>query len=552
MKEYVFISKQSSLSEEVFGLEKLRELDHVTEIPFDFETTGLDVFTFTPILLGIYGNETSYVINLLTYTPEEIREALTPLLDKLWIAHNMKFDLKILLHHYGLRPRNLWCTQLASQVLYNGTELKHNLAACLERHFNVYLDKTVRDSFVDRDLSKPITLEEIEYLTGDLMYLSPLMHRQIDRAKVMDQLRCIELENKYVYVISKLELNGVTIDKKKWMENTRKYEDKLQRIEVELRNLLTDLNKKTGCLKQPKVKKPQPKNQISLFDMGAQVNTDMVAKNFNFGSTKQLKDMLKIAGADLESTNEENLTNFTLSNPEHITVPLLNKLLEHREMAKLISTYGQSFLDQLNPVTGRMHSNYNQAFTVTGRLSSSGPNLQNIPASKEIRACFVPDSPEYEFVTCDMSGQEIRIAASYSQDEMLLASLNEGLDLHSTLAQDSYRIINNNDDFVVSKKENEDLRNKHKPILFGYIYGAGPKRIGDVLKINSDTAYQVFNKLRSNLLTLDTYLEKVKKQVVRDQTVYDQSRYNRIKHYNWFVTKETPLYSMEKEGVNYA
>lgn len=552
MEDYVFISKQSSFVNEVYGLEKLRELEDAEIIPFDFETTGLDVFTLRPILLGLHGNGISYVINLLTFTEKEIKQALTPLLDKLWVAHNVKYDLKILLYHYGVRPENVWCTQLASQVLYNGTSFAHTLAACLERHFNVFLDKTVRNLFIDRDLTKEITLAEIEYLTGDLKYLVPLMERQKDVAKLLEQQNCIDLENRYVYVLAKLELNGVTIDKERWMANTIKYQEKLDIIEKELRNELTLLNQKTGCLKEPKIKKAQPKNQIAMFDMGAMVNTNVVAQRFNFGSSSQVKDALVKAGAKIDSTEEGSLNAFTNQYPEHVAIPFIKKLLEHREMAKLISTYGQTFLDKLNPVTGKMHTNYNQCFAVTGRLSSSGPNLQNIPASEEIRACFIPDSQEYDFVTCDMSGQEIRIAASYSQDAMLLASLNEGLDLHSTLAQDSFRIIKHDPELVVSQEVNSSYRKKHKPILFGYIYGAGAKRIADVLNIDMVHAAQVFAKLKLNLKTLDVYLERVKAKVLREEKVYDQSKYNRIKHYNWHVTKPTEQHNMEKEGVNFA
>lgn len=375
MENYVFISKQSSLADETFGLEKLQELHEVEEIPMDFETTGLDVFTLTPILLGIHGNGVSYVINLLTYSQKEIHDALLPLVDKLWIAHNMKYDLKILMHHYDIKPKRVWCTQLASQVLYNGTDLKHSLDALVERHFDEYLDKTQRNSFIDRDLSIPISLSEIEYLTGDLKYLSLLHKRQLLIAEKLKVQTCLDLEMEFCPVICKLELNGVTLDTAQWKKNIAKYEDELIVIEKELRKLLLDLNKKFGFLKEPKVKNAPPKEQMAMFDMGAQVSISAVLNNFNFGSAAQIKEVLKKCKVDLEDTGEGKLSRFTTDNPNNPVVPFIKKLLEFREKTKLISTYGEKFLSNVNPVTGRVHSNYSQCFTDTGRLSSSSPKI---------------------------------------------------------------------------------------------------------------------------------------------------------------------------------
>ena len=151
----------------------------------------------------------------------------------------------------------------------------------------------------------------------------------------------------------------------------------------------------------------------------------------------------------------------------------------------MFSTYGEKFAvkskdtntlfgdyiqksKNINATTGRIHSTYNQARTMTGRLSSSNPNMQNIPQTNNLRNCFIP-APGYIFMVIDYDRQELVILASQSKDKILLASIKEGLDLHSYLATGSYQIIDDDPELIVSKTINSKYRNAHKPVLFGWM-----------------------------------------------------------------------------------
>jgi len=221
---------------------------------------------------------------------------------------------------------------------------------------------------------------------------------------------------------------------------------------------------------------------------------------------------------------------------------LIRLILEYREMAKLVSTYGESFTKKINRNTGKVHTEYSQARTKTGRLSSSKPNLQNIPKDANIRKAFIAEE-NYIFMTIDYGSQEMKIITSLSKDEILLKAINEGLDLHTYLATNSFRIINNNPNYEISKQE----RTLHKPVLFGWLYGAGPFRIHKVLNVSINIAKLIKQKLDNALFGASTFLNKVRDAAVKNRIVFDLAKTNRRR----FFTKEIAEHSLRKQGGNF-
>lgn len=548
-----YISKQQEIGRKVYDLSILDNID-TGWIGADLETTGLDPFTLTPILLGIVSNNDYYIINLLTYSKAEIESLLLKFKDKLWIFHNAKYDIKVLKVHYNVLLENIFCTYVNHQIVYNGcTAVKHSYDAVVERLFNIKVDKTVRNSFINRDLSLPITNDEINYLVEDLKHLKPIYDREYAGLQKYQLLECSELENQFTPVLAQLELNGIKVDALKWRQNTKVYTEKVLQLESDIKKEIKNLSIIFPDLLEDKIgsKKKVANNQLSMFSTKEVVNTSKVLDLINIGSSSQMVAIFKKCGINLEDSGEETLNKHLLENPNSVIRTLVELLLQHREYNKLISSFGDTFLRFINPVTKLVHCDYFQNTTATGRLSCSNPNIQQIPGIKEIRQCFIPDDDLHSFVNIDLSGQELRLAASYSKDKILLASFNEGLDLHSYLAQGSFRIIENNNNLIVSKSENKDKRNAHKPIIFGALYGAGVNRISDVLNIPKEVATKVYNNLKLSLPDLFKYQDVVKKQSLKTKTIRCGSYINRVKRFNYLSNNETEDYKIEKESCNF-
>lgn len=566
--EFKLISRQTHLNEPVYDLSVLELAEDYDVISFDGENTGLDVFTLKPILLGfsvgggldenkkVMDADYSFIIDLLTYGIDEVREALAPLVKKKWIIHNAVYDYMVMQHHFGIKLPDVHCTMVCSQVLYNGSDAwGHNYKEVVYRHFDMIVNKEDVQAFVNRDLSRPIEEFELKYLKNDLRYLKPLYQRQLQLGAPdkKNLLKCFELENKFIKVMAHMMVNGIAINGNKWIENYELYNEQAEELRIKIKDKAIELYESFGIHQPVKSKRKYAKNQVSLFSDAEMTPVKYALRDFNANSPLQIAMVLKNVGVVTDGTGEDELRKLLYDITDERVRDFINILLDLRGYEKLVSTYGLNFLNEnLNPVTFKMHTNYSQAFTDTGRLSSSKPNLQNIPKRKEIRDCFVPDDAElYELASLDMSGQELRIAGSRSQDSLILANFNKGLDFHSILAQDSYRIIKNDPNFIVSKEVNEDLRDLHKQVIFGYIFGATHYRVADVLNIPVAVAKLVLEQLERNVPELSAYQNEMKKKVYRDGFVVDGSMYNRMQ--TFLAARKKPLsrHSIEKKGVNF-
>ena len=566
---FKFISKQTELDEKVYDLSVLEELLDAEYIAFDFETTGLDQFTLKPILLGLetgtyfdtdgrinISKSNSYIIDFLTYSIEEVKEALLPLIHKLWIAHNLVYDYMILQHQFQIKLKNVHCTMLSSQVLFNGSDaIEHNYKAVVLRHFDKIVSKDDVASFINRDLTLPITRAELTYLKNDLVYLKPLYDRHLDLGSPLKKnlQECFKLENNFIRVMAHMMLNGIRVDSEKWMQAFSKNKAKTEEIYESLKKQIETLCIEFDIYDLVKSKKKVIANQQLLFSDKETVSLSKMISKYNPRSSDQLLRFLTRLGVKIESTGEEVLQQAVYKITDERIKTFINEVIELRGYEKLISTYGYNWLVKyINPTTGKVHTSYSQCLTDTGRLSSSKPNIQQIPATAEMREPFISDDIEkYNLVSLDMSGQELRLAASRSQDTILLKSFNEGLDLHSLLAQTTFRIVKNDPEYIVSKKINEDKRNQHKPVIFGFIYGAGAKRISDILNIESDVAKKCFNAISNVVSDLTNYMNKIKKQVIIDKFIVDGTKYNRRQSFTIWRKKPLEQHQIEKKAINF-
>lgn len=561
ISEYKFITRQTDLQLKTYDIDVLLECKDALIKGFDFETTDVDHFKLHPIMLGIIADGVKYIIDFTTYDPVYVGIYIDEICSGTWVAHNAQFDATILKHHLlvDIDKMTFWCTMVASQVLYNGSDLNNGYADIVRFHFQVEINKDVRQGFINRDLGLPLTWEEVDYLGHDLHYLPMLHEKYVKLLGDKDMLNLmLEIENPLIPVLVNMHLTGVTLNVKKWEKNARVFMKEESELVEELKERILKAapNYDFSDIIKSKARKDKEKAQkeagvLSLFgDNEGYSNTKIVDK-FNPASNEQIKSILNKMGLRLVSTTEDVLQKILLDEEEGELRDIVDNVLRLRKKQKLVSTYGMKFLKYLNPTTGRIHSSLAQATTDTGRLNSKKPNVQNIPAEEDMRDCFEPDSPDHILVTCDFDGQELRIATAYSGDEVLLKSFHEGLDLHSYLAQGSFRLIKRDPEFIVSKKVNPDLRNLHKRCLFGHIYGAGGARHAEVLNVTRQKGGLVSKWLRKATPGLTKYQDRIKHDVLEHGRVSDGTRFNRRKLFRWRKANKMLDHEIEKQGANF-
>lgn len=360
----------------------------LNEIQIDTETKGLcphlnDLLT---IQLGTKNNQ--FVFDLTTINYLELINFLN-CSDKLFIAHNIKFDYKFLLS-IEVKLKNVYCTQLAEQVINNGKDEPFNLASLTQKYLDISLNKDVRNDIIINGLTEKAVI----YAAEDVKHLSLIKEKQLKKVandyikNGVNYLETINLENEVVKVFSLMEFNGVTLDVEKWKTITDKVSESLFKVEKDLDETVK---------KEPKLNKYVPKEkQLNLFDFEERDLT------INWKSSKQKLSILKDLGLNIKSTGAEILQ----KNKKYEIVKLL---LEYNKLSKLNSSFGNNILDIINKKTNKIHPDYWQ-IVETGRISCKNPNLLNIPSKGElgpiIRSAFT-SKKGYKWVGGDYSGRKI-------------------------------------------------------------------------------------------------------------------------------------------------
>ncbi|HEI9905883.1 TPA: DNA polymerase I [Serratia marcescens] len=466
----------------------LARLKKADVFAFDTETDGLDTLTANLIGLSfaIAPGEAAYLPvahDYLDAPPQLDRayvlEALKPLLEDdkaLKVGQNLKFDMS-LLARYGIEMRGIaYDTMLESYVL-DSVGGRHDM-----------------DSLADRYLShKTITFEEIagkgkNQLTFNQIALEQAAPYAAEDADVTLQLHL-----------------AMWPQLKQSAELLRVFNE----IEMPLLPVLSHIER-TGVLIDPAILSAHSQELAKrLAELEAQAH-ELAEEPFNLASTKQLQailyekqklPVLKKTPGGAPSTNEEVLAELALD------YPLPKVILEYRGLAKLKTTYTDKLPLMINPVSGRVHTSYHQAVTATGRLSSSDPNLQNIPVRNEegrrIRQAFI--APEgYRIVAADYSQIELRIMAHLSQDEGLLKAFAEGKDIHRATASEVFG--------VPLDKVTGEQRRSAKAINFGLIYGMSAFGLARQLGIPRGEAQRYMDLYFERYPGVLDYMERTRQQ----------------------------------------
>ncbi|EKP0318837.1 DNA polymerase I [Aeromonas veronii] len=466
----------------------LEQLKAAPLFAFDTETTSLDYMEarIVGVSFAVEPGKAAYVPFGHDYlgAPVQLSEAvvlgkLKPLLEdptRLKVGQNLKYDRNVLLNH-GIELQGIaYDTMLESYVL-NSTASRHDMDSLAKRYLGV--ETTSFEDIAGKGV-KQLTFNQIEleqaapYAAEDAditLRLHQTLWGQLEAVPGLAKVFS-EIELPLLPVLARMELLGTTIDPKLLHQQSQ---------EIELR--LAELEKQAH---------------------------ELAGQEFNLSSPKQLGEILftklglpiiKKTPKGAPSTAEEVLAELA----ETYELPRL--LMEHRGLAKLKSTYTDKLPLMIKPQTGRVHTSYHQAVAATGRLSSSDPNLQNIPVRNEqgrrIRQAFIP-SAGYKLVAADYSQIELRIMAHLSGDKGLLTAFAEGKDIHKATAAEVFGVAL---DAVTS-----DMRRSAKAINFGLIYGMSAFGLAKQLGIGRAEAQKYMDLYFERYPGVLEYMERTRQQ----------------------------------------
>ena len=455
---------------------------------FDTETNSLDVMQaeLVGLSFAINGRQAVYIPLAHDYAgaPQQldrtwVLQQLKPLfedLKQLKIGHNLKYDMGVLAN-YGIQLQGLGFDTMLESYLLDSASNQHSLDSAAIKHLD---HKTIRFEEIAGKGAKQKTFNQIElqqagpYAAEDAdiaLRLHQTLKPQLDALPKLCQVFTM-IEMPLVSVLSRIERYGVLVDAQLLQKQSRSLAKRLLSLEEKIYQL--------------------------------------VGKTFNLGSPKQLQTILFTEQGlpILEKTPKgQASTSEAVLQALAIQFPLAKLILKHRSLSKLKSTYTDKLPLQINPKTGRIHTSYHQAAVVTGRLSSSDPNLQNIPArtkeGRKIRQAFIAPAG-YQILAADYSQIELRIMAHLSQDKGLLDAFAQGLDIHRATAAE---VLN-----IPLQQVNREQRRSAKAVNFGLIYGMSAFGLARQLGISREAAKDYIDRYFSRYPGVKEYMQRTRQQ----------------------------------------
>lgn len=408
------------------------------------------------------------------------------------VGQNIKYDIEVL-RHYGVEVAGpMFDTMIAHYLLQ--PELRHNMDYMAEVYLGyrtVHIEELIgprgRNQKNMRDLS-PTDIYEYACEDADItLRLKNVLEPKLDEAGVARLFRDIEMP--LVDVLADMELNGVCLDTEALHETSEVFNKRMTAIEQHI--------------------------------------YELAGEQFNISSPRQVGDILfgkmKIVDKPKKTKTGQFVTSEEVLQQLRSKSPIIDEILNYRGLKKLLSTYVDALPKLINPRTGRIHTSFNQTVTATGRLSSSDPNLQNIPVrdddGKEIRKCFIPE-PGCLFFSADYSQIELRIMAHLSEDENMIEAFREGFDIHAATAARIWH----KDIGEVTPAE----RKKAKQANFGIIYGITTYGLAQRMDISNGEARDLIDGYFLTFPRVEAYMEQAKETARKQgyaETLFHRRRY---------------------------
>ena len=412
--------------------------------------------------------------------------------DILKVGQNLKYDLEVL-RNYGIELKGkMWDTMIAHYLIQ--PELHHNMDYMAEIYLNyqtIHIDELIGPKGKNQKSMRSLLPSQVyEYAAEDAditLRLKNKLEPELKKAECEDLFYNIEMP--LMPVLAGMEMNGVCLDTASLAETSKQFTNRMNEIEARI--------------------------------------YELAGERFNIASPKQVGEILFDKLKIVEKAKKTKTGQYVTS--EEVLQQLRNKheivadILEHRGLKKLIGTYIDALPKLINPKTGHIHTSFNQTITATGRLSSSDPNLQNIPIrgedGKEIRKAFIPE-PGCLFFSADYSQIELRVMAHLSQDAEMIKVFSEGKDLHAATAANIYK--------KPIEEVTRDERTKSKRANFGIIYGITVFGLAERLDIPRDEAKMLIDGYFETFPQVHDYMEK-SKEVAREKgyvtTLFGRRRY---------------------------
>lgn len=536
--------------------ESLKILESLRVVGLDTETTGTEIWQGKLLTLQLGNRENQVVIDCMTIDVNQYKDYLES--DRLFIIHNAKFDLRWLYKEH-IVVRNVYDTYLAEKILFLGFPpgiVSLSLQACCDRYLHIYLDKTVRGQ-----IHAGMTEEVIVYAANDVVHLEDIMNLQLITINARGQKVALDIENEFVRVLAYIEYCGIKLDPVKWKAKMDKDAERLRVAEHKLNEWVVDYVMKKGdpsliarnydTHKKGKPAKladnvyvviPQP-SLFAEFDTGPQCI-------INWNSSKQVIRLFEELGFDLlvkdkktgkmKKSVESKFIELQASKSS--IVPLY---LEYSAAFKVVTSFGQNFLDAINPVTQRIHPTFNQMMD-TGRLScgSGGKgkggktkdddiaeeadenkdtstqandksvNVQQLPATEETRAAFVPEKGHL-LVDCDYGDQEGHVFTELSNDKEWIAFYNDPnqRDGHSFVAKMCFPKDLDGVAEKDVKKVRKDLRDLAKKARFCFNYNGQAPTMATNCNIPVDFATEIYNNYFKRFNGIASYFKVQKRDM---------------------------------------
>ena len=448
----------------------------------DTETEGFDFTCKKMIMLQIGDKDRQYVIDTRTVDVTPLKDILED--EKIIkIFHNAKFDYKFIKRWANINIKNIYDTYLTERVINCGKQdYGYSLSRCVNRYFDIDLDKTTRNKFIGLT-GQPYTIDQITYGANDVIYLLGIREKQLPSLHTYKLEQVARLENAVVKVFAEIEYEGLAIDKEKWTIMAAENVELAYTQELELDNMV---------LEHDLLQHYRIPLQADMFAPIEEVRHTAI----NWGSPLQTLKLFKNLVPSLEDVNGKNL------NKHRYKHKLIDEYIRYKERTKLANAYGTKFFNYVNS-DGKVHTNFSQILD-TGRVSSSKPNMQQIPSDNTFRNCFIAPQ-RWVFVSSDYSSQELNVIAYGSQDPVWLDALTRGMDLHGVCADLVFEDKWRNADNDTRKK----LRTQIKAINFGLAYGMGPFKLADTLQITKQEAQDLIKKYFTAFPNIKAFLQKL-------------------------------------------
>jgi DNA polymerase-1 len=490
----------------------------------DTETTGLSFVDDTLLTLQVGTKDHQFVFDL-RHKPElPLMKQLLESGNRKKLLHNCTFDYKFL-KKYGIRLRNVHDTMVIEKVITNGKDTPpgyYGLGGTLNRYTGEYMSKEMQMSFVGHE--GEFSVAQIIYAAKDVEHLEEIRQKQLKDAEEQGLLKCVQLENAAVLAFGDIEYNGMLVDKDKWLALA---ETKL----TEALALQEDMNQM--ILDDELFSEFKPESyQVSMFDDAETSRLNSI--KINWSSPHQTTPIVQKMVPSLESSDTK-----ILSAKHRNAHPLIPKFIEFKEKYKKATAFGPEWIRKYVDSDGKVHTSFTQIIR-TGRVSSSRPNMQQIPADNAYRNCFIAEDG-WSYVSSDFSSQELCIIAFASQDPVWLDALEKGQDLHSVCADlvygQEWAAAAESDCAYMAGKEKCDckghkkLRTAVKGINFGLAYGMGPHKLSDTLDIPIEEAEALIDKYFSVFPSIKNFLDTNGKFGKTNGYIRTMAPYKRIRRF---------------------